>query len=54
MVTLCQIVFNADFSAPCRSSDERIAMKTLFVYYSLEGNCRALAQLMAAETGGTV
>lgn len=29
-------------------------MKTLFLYYSLEGNCRALAQLMAAETAGTV
>ncbi len=27
-------------------------MKSLFVYYSLEGNCRALAKLMAAATGG--
>ena len=27
-------------------------MKTLFAYYSLEGNCRALSQHMAAAVGG--
>lgn len=29
-------------------------MKTLFVYYSFEGNCRELAALMAGATGGDV
>ncbi len=29
-------------------------MKILFVYFSLEGNCRTLAQLMAKTVGGDV
>lgn len=29
-------------------------MKTLFVHYSLEGNCRQLAELMATETNAVV
>ena len=29
-------------------------MKTLFVHYSLEGNCRALSEAMAGAAGGTL